>query len=223
MLSRIASVGSRAVKVTALAALLAAGAAGVTFYEGGRDRVGESFGPPVEKTKAFAARTWDKTSDYAERSWASAEENPTEFAPLLVAILTLVATFVYHRRKGRTSAEALVAVVTRGGIVAPVAGKGASDVVALVQNKNLATQLRAELSARKIRLVNLPGEIERAQRLLAKSTEARLEAEAILADAEKDEDKAQAALTKLVTERTNAESLVVSLSDEIARLEDRTA
>ena len=139
MISRILSGVSRTTQAVVVVALLGATAVGTVGYEGARDRVSDTFGPPIEKSKAFTARNWDRIENTADRAWGRCEEHPEQAVPSLVAILSILFTVLYFRRRGHSTRESLIAAVTR---VAPT--ERSEPVPAEPRPRRMSAVARAE-------------------------------------------------------------------------------
>jgi hypothetical protein len=207
MLGRIASVGSKAVKVGACAALIAAGAAGVSFYEGGRERVAHTFGPYVEKAQVIRS----KTEARAEGAWDKVEADPEKYLGILIAVVTFATTLLAIRTR-RKSVEPLVAALIPQATVSPA--------VRAIQNKELLAKCRAELKSMDARAAHFDADLARAERQVANKRKDVELATDLLGAAEKEFADASDALAEYRAEKdahlTNRAELVA----EIARLED---
>lgn len=202
--SKVAKVGSRAAKVGACAALITAGAAGVQFYEGGRERVAAVFGPAVETTRATAGTV----SARAESLWERVEADPEKYIGLLAALAVAVVTVWAGRRRAKSNVEALVTALAPAEKVSPA--------VQMLQNKKLASQLRAELRAMDARASHFRTDIERAEKVLAEKTKDALDAQALLDAAKKEEEDAAECLREYLTER---DAFALKRAEFVAELE----
>lgn len=207
MLGRIASVGSKAVKVATCAALITVGAAGVQFYEGGRERVVNVFGPALEKTRDVSA----KASARAESVWDKVESDPEKYIGILIAVLTFVASMVAVRSRKKSVHESLVAALVPAEPVSPV--------IQALQNKELAYKLRAELRALDARASHFRTDIERAEKILAQKTKDKSDAETLLDTAEKEYEDAAESLRSYLSERDEHVGKRAEIQAEIERLE----
>ncbi len=207
MFTRVAMRVTAATRVLILLGIVGVGSVGYVGYEGGKDRIEETFGPPVEKTKSFVTNGWNKTESYAERGWDKIEENPI---PILVALLTMLLTVVYHKAKGKTLKQAMEVAVTKVNTV-EVGHQTRSGAATRAQHRATYQQLERDQKELEERLKILPAAIEIAKKKLASAVaeskaadaaadakeSARINAERILANLTSEQEKGQVELTEI--------------------------
>lgn len=213
---RGASVAKSGLKVGTLVAAVAVCSTGYIAYTGARDRVNEVVTPRVEVARDFTERTYDKAENYAEKGWGKLEENPI---PVLVALVTMILTVVYHRTKGKTFRQALEVAVTKVNTV-EVGERisGPSSAASRAQAALMYQQLERAQASFEGRLKHLPGTIDAGR----KATN-RAATEAQVAQKTADEKKlafkqALDALAKLEAEQEAGQRELVEIDAELAAL-----
>lgn len=218
MFTRVAARVSAATRVLILLGIVGVGSVGYVGYQGGKERIEETFGPPVEKTQAFVSNGWDRTERYADRGLEKIEENPI---PILVALGTLLLTIVYHKAKGKTLRQAMEVAVTKVNTI-EVERQSRPGATARAQARATYQQLERDQKELEDRLKILPAAIELAKKKLATATAESKAADATAESKEAARVNAERTLANLVSEQEKGQDDLVEIDNELHALLPKT-
>lgn len=218
MLTRVTSGIKQVAKVSALAVLLALGTVGVVSYEGARDRVSDTFGPPLEKSKTTISDTWDKGEGYADKGWTKIEENPI---PIIVALLTLLLTIVYHKAKGKSFRQALETSITKvQTIELPLQQVQTPTAQSRAINKATLKQLKEDQKETETEIYKLVPEIDKAKIEVSRTENEYMKIKTVMNSKQQSMQLAHNTLQDLLKEQAEAEQKLTEIDDAIHELKD---
>jgi hypothetical protein len=164
------------------------------------------------------AQSIDVAANALLRVWANIEANPF---PVLIALITFVATVVYHKAKGKSLRESVEAATTRVTVVT-VPSKQTEDQDNPILQRAKARAMRAQLLVDQIGLQNrqrkLPDEIIKAEKEACYTQQDLSAAEAALSNRRKAHDDAVAKLEALRKENQDRGIELVEIEEELKKL-----
>jgi hypothetical protein len=150
-------------------------------------------------------------------AWNGVRANPV---PVSLAAGTFLLTVIYHKAKGKSLRESVEVAATRVTVV-PVSVADAEDENPVVKRAK-ARAMRAQLITDQIGLQNrqrkLPEELVKAEKEACYTEQAVAEAERMLAEEQKDHEKAVARLEALRKEKAESEAELAEIDAELRRL-----
>lgn len=200
------------------------GAMGYECYDGARDRLHQRYEQVQAEVGPRAEKTVDVTERTADRVWTAAEQHQ---ATIVIALLTVLVTIVYHKANGKSLRQAVEIAATRVHTVptaVPVSREpDPTTAIGRAGLKVLADQLEVDRDRLENAAKNMPMRLETARKNLKKAKSEHDESLAVLGRRTAAAKDAEVQLGNLLAEQEKVTRDLQQVRSELGGLKSKLA